>query len=263
MRRSRRSMCRPWSWRPRASTPVEIVVDAPSSSPYLELTLAAMARFGVPAARLRDGAFRIDPAAPQPPADLAVEPDYSAAAYPAAAALLTSGRVRLRGLVADSFQGDRRFLDVLAQVGADLDWQGDELEVSGRPGRGGVFDLGDMPDQVPTLAAVAPFLQGETRIVNVPHLRIKESDRLAAIAMELARVGAEVEELDDGLIVQGSWHETDPPVAEVRCESYDDHRIAMAMALVGLRRPGVSIADPQVVAKSYPHFWKDLDTLLG
>jgi 3-phosphoshikimate 1-carboxyvinyltransferase len=247
----------------RALSPTEIVVEALSSSPYLELTLGAMTRFGVDVGRPSPNVFRVSPTALLPPADLVVEPDYSAAAYPAAAALLTDGRVRLQGLQRNSLQGDRRFLEVLVSVGAECRWEGSDLLVSGRPGRGGEFDLGDMPDQVPTLAALAPFLEGESRIVNVAHLRIKESDRLAAMAAELSRVGAQVEELEDGLVIQGTWHRSSPPDHEVLCQTYDDHRIAMAMALVGLRRPGVSIATPQVVDKSYPHFWSDLDTLLG
>ena len=172
-------------------------------------------------------------------------------------------KVRLEGLIEGSRQGDRGFIDLLERVGAQVSWSGDALCVSGRPGSGVEVDLSNMPDQVPTLAAVAPFLRGETVIRNVAHLRVKESDRLAVMARELRRTGVRVAELDDGLIIQGDWHDSPPPATEVRIDPEDDHRIAMSMALVGLRRPGVVIDDASVVGKSYPHFWRDLDTLVG
>ena len=124
-------------------------------------------------------------------------------------------------------------------------------------------EVGEIPDQVPTLAALAPFCRGTTRLTGAAHLRLKESDRIAAMASELRRVGAETEELADGLEVAGSWAAGRPPSGPVRVETWGDHRVAMAMALVGLRRPGLRIAAPEVVAKSYPGFWDDLGCLLG
>ena len=118
-----------------------------------------------------------------------------------------------------------------------------------------------MPDQVPTLAALAPFAAGTTRIRNVAHLRIKECDRLRAMARELTRLGAEVEELDDGLVIPGVWASGEPPTAAVEVDTWGDHRIAMSLALVGLRRRGVTIRRPGVVVKSYPDFWRDLEKL--
>ena len=119
-------------------------------------------------------------------------------------------------------------------------------------------DLSQWPDQVPTLAALAPFALGTTAIRNVAHLRLKESDRLAAMASELARAGAPVVERPDGLEIDGVWAEhSRRRRRRSAIDPHDDHRIAMAMALVGLRRPGLSIRDPQVVAKSWPGFWSD------
>jgi 3-phosphoshikimate 1-carboxyvinyltransferase len=195
-----------------------------------------------------------------------VEGDWSAACYPAAAAALTGGEVRLAGVFPDSRQGDRHFLDLLAAMGAEIEWQGDALAVRGRE-RGNLqgidADLSGLPDQVPTLAALGPFARGTTRITNVPHLRIKESDRLGAMASELGRVGATVEEGPDNLTLHGTWHGATPPAGRVVIDSHNDHRIAMSMALVGLRRPGIEIAAPAVVGKSYPEFWADLLSLLG
>jgi 3-phosphoshikimate 1-carboxyvinyltransferase len=116
---------------------------------------------------------------------------------------------------------------------------------------------------VPTLAALAPFLEGTTEIVGAAHLRVKESDRLAAMASELQRVGVPASERPDGLVIEGCWHDREPPSYPVLIDAHDDHRIAMSMALVGLRRAGVAIASPDVVRKSYPNFWRDLATLLG
>jgi 3-phosphoshikimate 1-carboxyvinyltransferase len=245
----------------RARRPVEIRVESLTSTPYVELTLEALGRFGVEVERREDG-FRIGPQRPAA-GRLEVEADYSAAAYPAAAAALTGGDVLLEGLRLDSAQGDRRFLALLEEMGARV-----EAENSGVRVRGGgrlhavTADLSSMPDQVPTLAALAAFSLGTTRITGVPHLRLKESDRLHAMALELAKLGVEVREEIDGLVVRGSLAEVVPPVEEVVVETHDDHRIAMSLALVGLRRPGVVVAAPGVVAKSYPAFWRDLDDLL-
>ena len=159
--------------------------------------------------------------------------------------------------------GDRGFFDLLRRMGADVGLQGSRLTVTGRAGLCGITaDLSTMPDQVPTLAALAPFAEGITRITGVPHLRLKESDRLRAMSVELCRLGATVEERPDGLEIAGVWSDRRPPEEPVTVSSHDDHRIAMSLALVGLRRPGVSIAEPDVVAKSYPAFWRDLDRLL-
>jgi 3-phosphoshikimate 1-carboxyvinyltransferase len=148
-------------------------------------------------------------------------------------------------------------------MGARVAQAGGVLEVASADGlRALDADLGAMPDQVPTLAALAPFAHGTTRIRNVPHLRIKESDRLAAMAGELRRIGATVEELADGLIIPGVWASAPPPSDPVVIEPRGDHRIAMSLAVAGLRRPGMRIAHPEVVAKSYPGFWSDLDRLV-
>ena len=246
----------------RARKRVELRVLHLTSSPYLELTLEAMALFGAAVERHGEDVFIVDPVDLKPPR-LSVEADYSAATYPGVAALLTGGSVCLQGLKASSKQGDRRFFDLLRKIGAKVEWSEDGLCVSGKLERAPQVDLSDMPDQVPTLAAIAPFLPGTTRISNVAHLRIKESDRLAVLARELAKLGAAVVELEDGLVIEGTWSRCEPPSATVLIDPQDDHRIAMSLALVGLRRSGVVVQDAHVVDKSYPHFWRDLLTLVG
>jgi 3-phosphoshikimate 1-carboxyvinyltransferase len=244
-----------------ARAPTRLHVVALTSEPYVDLTLDLVRQWG---GRVeRDAAsFTVHPGLAAP-ASVSVEGDWSAAAYPAAAAALTGGEVTLAGLRRFSAQGDRAFLDLLAEMGAQVEWTGEEVTVRGRGALRAVeVDLAALPDQVPTLAAVAPFARGTTRIRNVPHLRIKESDRLAAMASELARVGVPVEELPDGLVVPGCWADALPPSTPVTVDSWGDHRIAMSLALVGLRRPGITVARPEVVGKSYPGFWDDLFGLL-
>jgi 3-phosphoshikimate 1-carboxyvinyltransferase len=248
-----------------APAPVRVRLEALSSSPYLELTVEALRDFGVEVGRDASRThYHVEPGRLRAPRHLVIEGDYSAATYPAVAALVTGGRVRLAGLRAESAQGDRAFFDLLVAAGARVEARDDGIEVE-RAGKLRAIraDLRDMPDQVPTLAALAPFLEGTTEITGVRHLRVKESDRLAAMASELGRAGVPVRELDDGLIVEGCWFDREPPVDPVVIDPHDDHRIAMALALVGLRRPGLAIADPEVVGKSYPNFWRDLTTLLS
>ncbi|HVT15744.1 MAG TPA: 3-phosphoshikimate 1-carboxyvinyltransferase [Thermoanaerobaculia bacterium] len=279
-----------------APQPVTVEVAALTSGPYVDVTLDAAARFGGRIERLDAGhagsaaheahadhadhadhvsntgrqGFHVRPwpfGTRRVPARRAlrvrVEGDASAACYPAAAAALTGGTVRLRGLAADSRQGDLRFLDLLAAMGAQVRRHGGEIEVRGGELRAVAADLSAMPDQVPTLAALAPFARGTTLISNVAHLRLKESDRLAAMAGELRRLGAEVEEGPDRLAIPGIWSTAAPPRDAVTVDPHDDHRVAMSLALVGLRRPGMAIASPHVVAKSYPEFWQDMESLLA
>jgi 3-phosphoshikimate 1-carboxyvinyltransferase len=248
-----------------APTPTRLRVAALTSAPYVEVTLGLVEQWGGRIERLDDG-FLVTPGL-APRASVEVEGDASAAAYPAAAAALTGGEVTLLGLDPSSAQGDRAFLDLLAAMGAEVAWDGDAVRVRGRweSLRAVDVDMSAMPDQVPTLSALAPFARGTTRIHNVSHLRIKESDRLAAMTGGLRRAGATVEELADGLVIPGVWSDVAfdaMPRNRVVIASHGDHRIAMSMALVGLRRPGLAIAEPDVVGKSYPGFWSDLDALL-
>jgi 3-phosphoshikimate 1-carboxyvinyltransferase len=247
----------------RARSEVTLSVHSLVSSPYVELTRSALAAFGAVVEAPVEGALAVRPTA-LGGGRFEVEGDYSAASYPAAAAALTGGEIELAGLAPDSAQGDRGFVERLLEMGAEIEWRDSVLVVRGTGAlRALDADMASMPDMVPTLAALAPFAAGTTRIRNVPHLRIKESDRLAAIASELRRAGADVEELEDGLVIPGGWAEDAPPSGSVRLSSHGDHRIAMAFAVLGLRRPGVEIAAPGVVAKSYPNFWRDFEDCCG
>ena len=246
-----------------AKRPIVLQVRSLASAPYVDLTLDTLERFRATIDAAGEGIWRVCPG-PLQGGKWTMEGDFSAAAYPAAAATLTGGSVRLHGVSPESKQGDRRFMEVLARMGARVEWLAGGLQVTGTSTLRSVDeDLSDMPDQVPTLAALAPFASGTTTIDNVPHLRIKESDRLAAMSTELRRVGADVVELPAGLRIRGGWAEGSVPSDETQVETYGDHRIAMSLAICGLRRPGIVIKDPEVVAKSYPDFWLDLEGLFA
>jgi len=241
----------------RAEQRVSVHVTELTSAPYVEVTLRAMAEFGY-LVRRAEGTFTIEPQK-RAGRRFVVEADYSSACYFGAAAALTGGQVTLVGLRPDSGQGDARFFSVLESMGACCAWIGGDLEVTGPEKLTAVAEsFSDMPDQVPTLAALAPFAEGTTEITDVGHLRLKESDRLRVVASQLGRAGVgDVLETSASIVVPGAWARASPPSQAVTIDTADDHRIAMSFALLGLRRPGVSIAEPGVVAKSYQDFWDD------
>ncbi|MDH3744027.1 MAG: 3-phosphoshikimate 1-carboxyvinyltransferase, partial [Acidobacteriota bacterium] len=263
----------------RGKIPLEIDLPGLVSSPYLDLTVQAIEDFGGRADR-GDGEghskCRVEPGMSNRGGahrDVRVAGDFSSAAYFAAGATLASGRVELHGLRRDSRQGDRRFLDVLEEMGATTGWRdgppngsdaAEILEVeSGGPLLALERDMSALPDQVPTLAALAPFAKGTTRITRVAHLRLKESDRLTGMAVALRRAGAEVIEEPDGLVIPGVWAEQAPPTTDVTLDPRDDHRLAMSFAVLGLGRPGITVSEPEAVGKSYPGFWEDFEGVFG
>lgn len=184
-----------------------------------------------------------------------VEPDASAASYFWALPAILGGHIIVRGLGRASLQGDVAFVDVLQRMGCRVEETGTGIAVHGGPLRGIDVDMNAISDTVMTLAAVACFADGPTTIRNVAHIRHKETDRIAALAAELRRLGAAVEEFADGLTI------TPRPLHGAAVETYNDHRMAMSLALIGLKVPGVTIENPGCVAKTYPGFWQDLGKL--
>ena len=225
------------------------------SKPYVAMTVAMMRQFGVEVETDLATYFHV-PAVPfYSTLSYDVEPDASAASYFWGAAAICGGTVSVTGLDNNSLQGDVRFAQVLKTMGCDLTVSKVGISVSGRMLRGSMVEMNDISDCVMTLAAVACFAQGPTKIYNVAHIRHKETDRLAALTNELRRVGAEVEEFADGLTI------TPGPLHGATIETYNDHRMAMSMALIGLRVPGIVIRNPGCVAKTYPDFFDDLKRL--
>jgi 3-phosphoshikimate 1-carboxyvinyltransferase len=240
---------------PRIDGGLRVEVTTPLvSAPYVAMTAAVMGAFGVEVAR--DGDAWVVPGAPYRATDYPIEPDASAASYFFAAAVLTGGRVTVPGLGRGSVQGDLAFVDVLERMGATVERLDDRTTVAGGARLTGVdVDLSALSDTAQTLAAVAVFADGPTRVSGIGFVRGKETDRLAAVVQELRRVGVQAEETADGFVV----HPGTPRPAVV--ETYDDHRMAMSFALLGLRVPGIAIADPGCVAKTFPGFWDALDGL--
>jgi 3-phosphoshikimate 1-carboxyvinyltransferase len=240
---------------PAAQTPVEIqLTGALVSEPYIDMTLGVMARFGVTVDHSEPAVYRIEPQRYRAGA-YDIEPDASAASYFLAAAAITGGEVCVQGLNHFALQGDVKFVDVLEQMGCRADWATDGVTLRGAPLHGIDVDMNAISDTAPTLAAVAVFADSPTTIRNVAHMRVKETDRIAAVAAELRRLGLAVDEHADGLTI----HPGPPKPATI--ETYDDHRLAMSFSLVGLRAPGIRIANPGCTAKTYPEFFRDLERL--
>ncbi len=235
--------------------------DGPvTSRPYVELTLGLMSEFGVDATV--DDAFTQVSVAPGVycAADYTVEPDASSATYAlAAAAAVPDSRVAIPDLGADSLQGDTAFAQVLADMGAGVTVAEDHIAVRhAGPLRGIDADLNHIPDAAMTVAALAVLAEGPTTIRNVGNWRVKETDRMAAMHAELIKLGA-------GVVVAGDDLTITPPaegrIRPATIDTYDDHRMAMSFAVIGLARPGITINDPSCVAKTYPGFFDDLDGL--
>ena len=219
------------------------------SAPYVDMTAAVMRAFGASVEGLRadPGGYRAT--------SFAIEPDASAASYFFAAAAFTGGRITVDGLGRGSLQGDLRFVDVLARMGAHVDRLDGATTVIGGELRGVDVDLRDMPDMAQTLAAVAVFADGPTTVRGIGFIRGHETDRIKAVVTELRRCGIEAHETEDGFtVVPGT-----PQPATI--QTYKDHRMAMSFALLGLRAAGIAIADPGCVAKTFPRFFETLDLL--
>jgi 3-phosphoshikimate 1-carboxyvinyltransferase len=221
------------------------------SRPYVELTIDVMTSFGATVEQPDDATFAVAPGG-YTAATYAVEPDASAASYPLAAAALCGGTVRVPGLGRDARQGDAAFADVLAQMGATVTRDADTTTVSAERGRlrGGTFDFTHISDTAQTLAAIAPFATSPVTITGIGFIRRKEIDRVAAVAAELRRAGVRVDDHPEG------WTIHPGPVAPTTFETYDDHRMAMSFALIGLAVPGIAIAGPTCVAKTFPGYWR-------
>ena len=231
------------------------VTEGPVSKPYIDMTVSVMERLGIKVRRETYKAFQVAGEQTYRPGSYAIEPDCSQAGYFWAAGAVTGACIRVAGLSMDTRQGDMRFVKVLENMGCTIDLSFDGVAVTGGRLSAVEVDMADMPDLVPTLAIVAAHAKGTTTIRNVAHLKVKESDRLAATATELGKMGIDVRTTDDGLVIKGGT----PSGAVI--DTYDDHRIAMSFAVAGLTTPGVFIKDERCVEKSFPRFWDVLDGL--
>ena len=224
------------------------------SRPYVDMTIANMKQFGAQVVEPQPNEFQIT-ARPYRGCDYDIEPDASAASYFFALAAVTGGDITVLGLTKEALQGDVTFVDALVRMGCQAEFGPQSIRVIGRPLRGIDIDMNAISDTAQTLACVAPFATGPTRIRNVAHMRLKETDRVTAVVTELRRLGLVVDEHDDGMTIHPG------PLKPGTVATYDDHRMAMSFSLLGLRQPQIVIADPGCTSKTYPEYFADLETL--
>jgi 3-phosphoshikimate 1-carboxyvinyltransferase len=255
---------------PLAENPVTVSLLGPiTSEPYVLMTLRMMEQFGVhtqvhdQCGKTVSRAIQVPTSVYRSPGTYAIEPDASNASYYlAAGAIVPGSRITVAGLLKNSLQGDVAFADVLGKMGAQVEWLPEGVTVSAPADgklRGIDLDMNHIPDMVQTLAIVALFADGPTHVRNVWNLRVKETDRLAALEAELRKLGANVQTTKDSI------HITPPPLSKLppaSIKTYDDHRMAMAFSIAGLRSPGIAIEDPQCTAKTYPEFFDDLAAII-
>ncbi|HKI54906.1 MAG TPA: 3-phosphoshikimate 1-carboxyvinyltransferase, partial [Anaerolineales bacterium] len=243
---------------PYARNEIEITLSTElNSQPYVDMTILVMKDFGVEIERDGYSSFTVHPSTYFPLSTYKIEPDASAASYFFAAPAICGGTVRVENISRNSVQGDIAFLDVLQNMGCEITEGENFLEVTGASSLQGVdVDMCDIPDTAQTLAVIAPFALSPTRIRGIASARVKETDRVSATCTELKRLGVSVEEYEDGMTIY--------PVEKMRpavIQSYNDHRMAMAFSLIGLRFDGISIENPACVSKTFPEFFEVLDAL--
>ena len=227
-----------------------------TSNPYADITIDIMKTFGVTVECTNHTRFHISAGQSYHAMDYTIEADWSSASYFLAAAAITQGEVTLIGLNSKSVQGDAGFLNVLEKMGCKVERSSEKIFIQGNPLNGININMNSMPDVVQTLAVTALFAEGETCISGIGNLRIKETDRIEALETELSRLGAGVESGEDYLkISPGTYIPND-------FETYNDHRLAMRLALVGLKVPGIRIKNPSCVEKSFPNFFEQLKEIL-
>lgn len=234
---------------------IKITGQVPSS-PYVEMTIDVMNKFGVSVQRKDYSEFLINPSK-YVGQKYAVEGDFSNCSYFMAIAAISKGKIIIENLNKDSKQADKAFVNILENMGCKMEWGNNSLVVKGGELKGIEIDMKKSPDIVPTLAIVSAFAKGPTKIKNIETLRYKETDRLSAVANELTKIGCKVEEGNDYMtIIPGN-------LSGAEIETYKDHRMAMSFAVAGLFINGIKIRDPDCVSKSYPNFWKDFSKICG
>ena len=237
---------------PYAKTEVQIeITDKLVSEPYVEMTLQLMLRFGVSVENDKFKYFRVPSMPYSSPGKIYVEGDASSASYFLAGAAITGGPVTVKGCGTESLQGDSRFAEVLEKMGTNVKWSEREITVSGSSLNGIDVDMNMMPDAAMTLAVAALFASGQTAIRNIQNWRVKETERLKAVSTELRKLGAEVEEGEDYLVIN-------PPkkIQNAEIDTYEDHRMAMAFSLAACGDTSVTINDPGCVSKTFPEYFE-------
>ena len=242
---------------PYADKEVQIeITDKLVSVPYVEMTLRLMQSFGVSVNHENFRLFHIPRQTYRSPGNIFVEGDASSASYFLAGAAITKGTVTVKGCGTDSLQGDARFAEVLEKMGAKVEWEPQQVKLTGNSLNGIDVDMNQMPDAAMTLAVAALFASGPTAIRNIYNWRVKETERLQAVSTELRKLGAEVEEGYDYLVIQ-------PPeqIRKAEIDTYDDHRMAMAFSLAACGESPMTINNPGCVSKTFPDYFEVLNGL--
>ena len=235
---------------------IELTTDL-NSKPYVDMTIAVMKDFGVEIERSDSSQFVIHPASYLPITSYPIESDASAASYFFAAPAICGGTVRVENISRNSKQGDIAFLDILQRMGCAITEEKNSIEVTGATELQGIdVDMRDIPDTAQTLAAIAPFASSPTRIRGIASARVKETDRVSATCNELQNLGVQVEEHQDGMTIH-PCQAFKPAILQ----TYNDHRMAMSFALIGLRFDGVTLENPSCVSKTFPDYFEVLETL--
>lgn len=240
---------------PAMSRPASIrLLGLSGSAGYLDVTLAVMGSFGARVSRTITG-FEVEASGYQP-ADFLVEPDASAAVYPMVAAAITGGRIEIEGLSMASKQPDIKIARHLADMGCDVEEIDAGMVITGPDRLEGISaDLSESPDGALALAVACAFAGSESHLSGLHSLQFKESDRLKAISVELQKLGVAISVEEDGLRIEpGEMH-------GAKVDPHGDHRIAMAVAVAGLRVEGVEISAPRVVEKTWPGYWEWISSL--
>lgn len=244
---------------PFAEVDTTVRIEGPLvSEPYIAMTLSLLKQCGLSVHASPDGrSYTVPGRQTFSGGEIAIEPDASSASYWFAAAAITGGKITVANLNRESLQGDVAFVDCLEKMGCRVETCDQGITVYGKALHGIDVDMNAISDTVMTLAAVAVYADSPTTIRNVAHIRHKETDRLSAMATELRRLGIQIEEKEDSITV------TPGVITPAAVETYNDHRMAMSLALAGLKAPGVTIKNPGCVVKTYPGYWKDFDRWLS
>jgi len=220
-----------------------------NEKPYVEMTLSWLNRCGISVSIQEKGHYQVPCGQEYKPFDVDIPADFSTATFPLCAASICGTEVLLKGLDRTDLQGDKVVIEHVHAMGTILKDQSDGLLVLGNPLQGKAFDLNDIPDSLPAMAVLACFAEGETRLYNVPQARLKECDRIEAMSTELRKMGADIREEPDGLIIRKS------KLQGAKVHSRDDHRVAMALAIAGLAASGVTeIQNADCIAVTFPAF---------
>lgn len=226
------------------------------SKPYIEMTIQAMREWGVDVLQMNEACYHIPQGQHYIKSHFVIEGDFSSAGYFFAIAALTQSTITLKNLNPHSAQADREFLNILAKMDNVIMMGDKEIKIVGKNVIPLSIDMSDCPDQVQTMAVLAAFAKGVTKISGVRSLRLKETERVKALKNELAKMGIKTEDTPDSLTIYGGH----PHAATI--DTYGDHRMAMAYAVAGTKLPGMKIRNPEVVHKTFPTFWNELDKLI-